>query len=288
MGDLTIRARYFAACLRKNLAGESSSCPSCGSAQSTNVDQKWVVTALRRCAKCQLLFRTPTSGRQESAEYYQEDYRQGFTTSIPNDVELAALLASGFQDHEKNYGVYLGVLEALGTRRGQRLLDFGCSWGYGAYQLQAYGFLVSGYEISRQRAAYAAERLGISMVDPALADPGSFDIVFSAHVIEHVPSVADFLATGLRLLKPGGLFVAFTPNGSREYRQVSPAGWRHSWGRDHPQLIDSEFLRARFPGGVLAASAPYDLGAISSWHGREQIFLVLSGSELMFAVRKES
>ena len=146
---------------------------------------------------------------------YQTEYEEGFTTSLPSDAKLAALMQSGFRGHEKDYAPYVDVLGALGVEPGARLLDFGCSWGYGSYQLRRAGFDVEACEISAPRAAYGRDKLGVRIRDVAGLPDESFDIFFSAHVIEHVPSVSQLLELGLRVLRPGGLLVTFTPNFSR-------------------------------------------------------------------------
>ena len=59
------------------------------------------------------------------------------------------LLSTRFAGEEKNYAGYIAVLHALGVAEGARMLDFGCSWGYGSWQLAQAGFAVEAFEISR-------------------------------------------------------------------------------------------------------------------------------------------
>lgn len=44
----------------------------------------------------------------------------------------------------------------------------------------------------------------------------SFDAVYSVNLLEHVPSSESVLSEALRILEPGGLFLAVTPNGDLE------------------------------------------------------------------------
>lgn len=279
------RLAYFFSSLRKRLLQHGGACPSCGCTDASVVDRKWWVTTLRRCADCRLLYRAPTTSEAENAAYYQADYDQGFTTSLPQEAELEALIATGFAAHEKSYKPYLDVLSALGVAKGARLYDYGCSWGYGSYQLKSAGFEVDAYEISAPRAAFARARLGVRILDPATVPAQSYDAFFSSHVIEHLPSVSKLLQTARRLLKPSGIFTAFMPNGCAEFRKKNPAAWHALWGETHPQLIDLEYLNHLNSGPILVATSPYPNAEMAAWTGEDSVVLNLQGDELMFAFK---
>lgn len=245
----------------------------------------------RRCAGargagCGLLFRTPTTSEEENAQFYQQDYEESATTELPSDVALAALERENFASLSTSYLGYIEVLLALGARAGQQVVDFGCSWGYGSRQLQRAGFTVEAFEISVPRATYAREKLGIAMVELAGIRPASCEVFLSCHVIEHVPSVEQLMVLGERALRPGGLFVAFTPNGSLSYRAANPEGRHRSWGGVHPQLIDEVFLdRMSRRRATVVGSVPYPLEELRRWQGEARV-LALRGHELMVAFRK--
>lgn len=282
-------SRYLMLCALKYLRGQGSCCPSCGADGAEVVDRKYWVTTLKRCRQCRLLFRAPTTTAAENAQFYQSDYEESTTTDLPDARRLAELQQENFASLSTSYLSYIEVLMALGAVSGERVFDFGCSWGYGSHQLAQAGFDVSAYEISRPRAEYAASRLGVSTVDIDAIEPGAYDVFFSAHVIEHVPSVEGMLELGERALKPGGLFLAFTPNGSTQRRESDPVGWHRSWGGVHPQLIDGEYLQhnASSKRPFLAAACPYPLDELRRWAGTPTV-LDMRGSELMLAFRKPS
>lgn len=280
------KLKYFCASATKVLLNQGLVCPSCGTSAARVMDRKWVVTALRRCLQCNLLFRTPTTSAKENQALYQSEYQEGFTTELPSDDALQALIESNFHKHEKDYSHYIKILRLLGALPGQRLFDYGCSWGYGSFQLVRAGFAVDAYEISKSRSEYAQAKLGIRVVLPEQVEKGIYDVFFSAHVIEHVPSVADMIAFGMRCLKLGGLFIAFTPNGSESYRKCMPINWQKSWGAHHPQLIDDVFLRRHFTNKpLLATSNPYSEEIISQWDRLGHTVASISGAEMMFATR---
>ena len=263
-------------------------CPSCGNSESALVMRKYIVTQLRRCQVCDLQFRVPTTSYEENANFYQSEYSQGFTTDMPSPEELEKLKSSQFQGSQKDASHYISLLSALGCTPGQTFFDYGCSWGYGSWQFMKAGYNVTSFEISVPRCSYAREHLQVNAHHDMTNIQGPFDIFFSAHVLEHVPSVKDSIELAVKLLKPGGLFVAFTPNGSEEHRAFSD-GWNKLWGEVHPNFLDRVFYEKAFASqGLLLASSPYqDQKAIREWAataGSSQC-LDLTGGELMAAVR---
>jgi 2-polyprenyl-3-methyl-5-hydroxy-6-metoxy-1,4-benzoquinol methylase len=233
------------------------------------------------------LFRTPTTTPEENEAFYQMEYKQGFTSDVPGDAELHMLLTSKFVGHEKDYATYIAILRALGVKPGQSILDFGCSWGYGSWQLKQAGYNVVGFEISSLRSEYARVKLLVDATDELerIGPDGSFDVFFSAHVLEHLPNLADTIAFAKRKLKPDGLFIGFTPNGSAGFRQLAPANWRQIWGLVHPNLLDDVYYRRTFP-KCLLASPPYvpaDLG--QRWKDGDNMVANLGGCELMVATQ---
>ena len=279
---------YLVSSAAKRVRGVGSSCPSCRSSDSSLVAHKYWITQLRRCSQCRLLFRTPTTSNAENADFYQQRYTQGFTTDLPDPATLLRLKQDAFAGTEKDYSRFIDVFDALGVPRGSRIFDFGCSWGYGSWQFRQRGYDVESYEISSSRGEYAAARLGCKIHSDFSSIKPGFDVFFSSHVLEHVPSVREVIRLGMSILRPGGMFIAFSPNGAAAHRLTDPAGWQQSWGLVHPNLLDDEYYHHQFGGlSYLLSSDPYDLRAIHRWAiGNEaQHTLGLSGGELMCAAR---
>ena len=136
-------------------------CPGCGMASARSVKRKYFVTALYECENCHLRFRVPkdTEARAEGL-YRKEQYRQSFTTTMPSTEELDRLLRTKFAGTEKDFGDCIQVLREIGIREGARILDFGCSWGYGSWQMSQAGYLVKSYEIGRDRRNMPLSTLG--------------------------------------------------------------------------------------------------------------------------------
>ncbi len=241
-----------------------------------------LVTALVRCPDCRLLYRVPTDPPEFGGSFYQDDYEQGFTTDCPSDEDLRKLLKTKFAASPKDFSERIAILCALGINQGAQLLDYGASWGYASWQFQQAGYNVKGYELSQQRARYAREKLGQNVVWQLDEIDGQYDVFFSCHVLEHVPSPLETIALAKRLLRPGGLFVAITPNGSADSRQRNAARYHRAWGMAHPQYLDDAFYSSAFAGHpLLLASSPYDLDKIRNWDRAGQLTLNLDGDELL-------
>lgn len=104
---------------------------------------------------------------------------------------------------------------------GLRLLDAGCGAGLVAEPMARLGAEVIGIDASERNVMVArkhAEQAGIgidyrhALPEDLAEEAGSFDIVLSLEVVEHVADVGDFLRAIGRFVKPGGLMVIGTLN----------------------------------------------------------------------------
>jgi len=233
------------------------------------------------------MFRSPADTAEELLSYYQDEYSSGFTTTLPTDDKLAAMLRSGFANTPKDFGRYVRIMQALGVPKGGRILDFGSSWGYGVWQFERAGYQVYGFELSMARAHFAREKLGVNVVSDIDRLPENLDVCFSSHVLEHVPQLKDALGRLFSALRPGGLMIAITPNGSQQYRQKRPGAWQRSWGLKHPLVLDAEYWQTVLGSHeYILTSALGEENAMRQWvaHGGRQIG-ALDQWELLVAAR---
>lgn len=241
------RIRYLLWAFRRNLrpVNGAEQCPSCGGSRTRLLRRKYMVTALRECPNCSLRFRTPKDDPQSTEQFYiDEIYKQGLTTDLPSESELRKMLEVGFAGMETDFSRYVAILEAAGLPLGSRILDFGGSWGYGSWQLRQAGFEVFTYEIGRERARYAREKLACTVIDDLRLLEGKIDCFFSAHVIEHLPNPDILFAEAQRVLRPGGLLVCFCPNGSEEReRRRGCHVYDLNWGLPHPLMLTPGFMK---------------------------------------------
>ena len=289
-----LKFKYLLICLKKFLTKKGLDCPSCKSNENLIVDKKYFITSLKRCENCMLLYRTPTTTIEENKDFYQEEYTQGFTTDCPNDDKLNELISNNFRNTEKDYSKIIEILNILDLKSNtdvSSLFDYGCSWGYGSYQLKKI-FNVKSYEISAPRAKYARDKLGVNIINESELDSlknndNKLDFFFMSHVLEHVPNPSETLDLGLKLLKKGGYIVSFTPNGSMENKKIN-SKWSKLWGMVHPNFIDEKFYEKFFKNNIYyIGSSKYNLKNIHNFTKNNQNYIDdLSGSELMIIVKK--
>jgi 2-polyprenyl-3-methyl-5-hydroxy-6-metoxy-1,4-benzoquinol methylase len=270
---LPSKARFLVRTLRHRLNRQPCTCPYCDSASSlVRIRRKKLVLNIMRCEACRLVFRWPMDTPEEIEDYYQHEYTPEYPqVQLPSDAELESLMRGGFSGTALDMAEKIRVLKAL--RPAGRLLDFGSSWGYGTWQLAQSGYEATGFEISRPRAEYARTKLGMRAIDrfdelkslPA----GSFDVVFTNHVVEHLPNVREVFEVMGRLLAHGGLVFHILPN---FLGRAAMAGQWIMWiGEEHPLAPNMEFFRATLPShgfvDVRFGSSPFNDELIESLNG---------------------
>ena len=216
------------------IAGADISCPGCPGQGSQLVKRKYT-TALYLCPNCKLMFRVPKDDPNTTESFYESGYEQGFTTDCPSLEELEKLKSSRFAGTEKDYAVYISFLQAAGVRPGMSIFDFGCSWGYGSWQLRQAGYDVYSYEIASTRARYA-ENAGVQD-DLASASWEILRLLFqrprSGAPKQPSRNVAG-CARGFAAERGSGNFLT---HGNLTRPKV-----HKTWGKVHPLLIESNAL----------------------------------------------
>jgi 2-polyprenyl-3-methyl-5-hydroxy-6-metoxy-1,4-benzoquinol methylase len=163
---------------------------------------------------------------------------------LPDTKLLEQYIASGFIGSPKDFSAPIAVLKQLLPRG--RFLDYGCSWGYGAFQLSQSGYDVVGFEISKPRAELGRIRLGIEILDElkdlnTLPD-GSFDGIYAAHVLEHLQSLKEVFAFFSRVLKPNGIVMVLVPNCGGKLARELGTGWSPMINEKHTLALDGNFF----------------------------------------------
>jgi SAM-dependent methyltransferase len=157
------------------------------------------------------------------------------TVQQPSLPHGAALLDLYRAMHDEHY-----LDEEAGRRRtarrllrlipgGGRLLEVGCGHGLLLDEARAAGFDAEGLELSRDAAAYARERLGLTVHEHTLAEHSGerYDAIVLADVLEHLDDPLGAIDRCVRLLAPGGVLCLVTPDPSSRAARLAGARW---WG----------------------------------------------------------
>lgn len=205
----------------------SSRCNLCGSDQREPIWRKNGYE-LVQCRDCGLLFVANPPDPQALQKLYS--FEAGYHTELAADDWAA-------RHHRAEARRNLATLQRH-VRQG-RLLDIGCSTGLFLEGARDAGFDAIGIEYSPD-SARVAQAKGLDVAVGALtADryaEASFDIITLWDVIEHLPDPQATLAVAVRMLKPGGLLVAKTPNCDGWYPRLSLAVAHRVgfWGHPDP------------------------------------------------------
>jgi 2-polyprenyl-3-methyl-5-hydroxy-6-metoxy-1,4-benzoquinol methylase len=273
------------------LKGQPRVCPYCGpSSQLELLGRKKLIMDVLRCRHCLLIFRWPMDTPEDNSTYYQSEYEAGIATDQPSNGQLEEMMKGGFRGTTLDLSPKIQILRAI--RPSGVVLDYGCSWGYGVHQLRTHGYEAVGFEVSKPRAAYGRSKLGVDIRDdPRDLDgfsPKRFDIIFTHHVLEHLPNIREVLDTFGRLLADDGLAFHALPNFTGRSAR-SGLFWR--WiGEAHPLAPTKDFFERNLPSHgfrrVVCGSGPFDgkleeLIRRGQWEG-----LDVDGDELFVIARK--
>ena len=195
------------------------------------------------------MWRYPKNEPEMNITFYQGQYTEGMTTELPDELTLQRWVITNFTGTEKDISDKVRVVKSQCPSG--RLLDYGCSWGYGITQFCNAGFDAMGYEISLARARFGRERLGAKIVESRdalaeLPDQG-FDVIFANHVLEHLQDPRTAFEDWSRLVKPDGVVMVFVPNAGGEKASSLGTGWGPMIGEKHPLAIDAAFLYLNLP-----------------------------------------
>lgn len=187
---------------------QPASCPICSSSQVslllTAPDRfhlRKEIYSLLSCLSCSGVWLSNPPKPAEMGLHYSEDYHNGIVAAGEGSA------ASRWRDQVKLISQH---------KRGGAILDIGCSSGGFLSTMKSNDWQLFGIEMEestaqRARANTGAEVfVGDAMDAPFL--PGSFDVITTFDVLEHVYNPGQFLTKVLEWLKPGGIYYAMMPN----------------------------------------------------------------------------
>lgn len=237
----------------------SARCPHCRSPRQQLIARKYRVVRIVRCRECGLFFSRPIYRSWMSANFYDRLYSQATITDLPDQAGLDHLVASGFRGAEKDASQVLATLRRHAARPRPTLLEIGSSWGYFLHQARAAGFAATGIEIAARRRQYGRDRLGLEIVGDwdELPAQRRYDVIYSAHVLEHFTDLSEIFEHIAAHLSADGVLFVEVPNfdpGQFGTRRLSIVG------AVHPLGFDTQFFRSNLPRHGLEIT-----GVFSSW-----------------------
>lgn len=182
MKKIITKAVYF---LQSVFSKNDRECPYCLKKNFNVVHKKKGMVDICRCKECGLYWTNPIF---KFPRFYNRLYRaEGMTTSLVKEKKLDKIIRSSFEGTDKYYTPVLKWLKKKVS--GRKFLDFGSSWGYVVNQAGNLGFDAVGVEISKDRAKFGIDHLGVDIrpdVEKFLEKNEKFDVIFTAHTLEHI------------------------------------------------------------------------------------------------------
>ncbi len=208
---------------------------------------------IRICQRCGLAWLDPRPGSEAISVLYAGysthvlDTTSYMFAGVPAAIGNAVLAARlGYRELSKGQlhlalgwlaswlpivyeSVRLGIMGLVASHRGQ-LIDVGCGNGAFLARMRELGWTVTGVEPDPEAARIARDHFGLSVFQGTLAEAklpeANADAITMHHVLEHVLDPVDLLSECYRILKPGGLLIAVTPNLKSLGQYVFRSCWR--------------------------------------------------------------
>lgn len=258
------------------------------------------VLTLMRCEECLLKFRYPKQEEGWTEWFYQKTDTSG--DELPGLNAIRGLVKNGFAGTTYDISRLINLLNKFNQGR---LLDFGCSWGYGVWQYRKAGYDAIGFEISKPKASFGVNELGIEIVSNysrlESLDSCSFDFIVASHVLEHLPQIGPALRLFSRLLRPGGKLVVLVPNAGGRSAMEWPGVWPFTISREHNLGLDASwfhynlghygltpiFSSSDFGKAFVSALAPYDERASSPVNLLEDELLMVAIKNMLMQSKNE-
>ena len=243
----------------QSLFRKQSHCPHCHSKNLNSIAKKYVVINIKECNDCHLYFTDPIYKPLFVSNLYEQLYTaEGSTTCPPDSEELNNLIDDSFRSSDKFFGERIRAIKS--RCNGNKLLELGSSWGYFLYQAQQQEFDATGVEISQPRREFGITNLKVNIVENiSQLDNDNFDLVYTAHTLEHFTDLSTIFQEIHRVLKPKGQLLIEVPNFdfAELGKKVLPAV-----GAVHPLGFSNQFFQENLPKYGFKVLAFYD-----SWDG---------------------
>ncbi len=160
--------------------------------------ENYTEVGLVRCKSCNFVFSKKIPSKQELVDYYSNNYER---TSYLSPITV------------KRFNEILDRFEPF--RKTGKLLDVGAGYGFFMEVARERGWDVYGTELTDE-AVQHCESKGLKMYQGDFheldIDPGSFDVIVSIEVLEHLNTPIQYAQKANEVLRKGGVLYLTTPN----------------------------------------------------------------------------
>ena len=164
------------------------------------------------CADCQMIYLSPPFDEEKEDEFYKKEFEKYMSKRAGRDMDWTGPEAH-FQSNQREVQRRMPFLEKY-IKRGDRVLEIGCSSGFMLSALKEKGLDVYGLDPSGGFVDYVRNK-GISIfhkLDDLIKEvKGGFDLIIHYYVFEHIRHPVDFLKQYVLLLKEGGKMIFEVP-----------------------------------------------------------------------------
>lgn len=224
---------------------ESRNCPACNSSEHSVKGEKNGFSLLS-CGTCRTLYTAYLPGEGNAQDY--DDYYTPRNLTAPDFV------------HKRLDEIVGGFIP---YRQNNRLLDVGCGGGFLLQAAARSGWTTEGLEVSPPAVEHLQGQ-GFNVRCVLLEEAGypdnHFDVVTSCGVMEHVPDVSAFTREIARILRPGGLFYATTPNGAGGSAKLLGVKWSTIAPPEHLHLFSVGGMKRFLAGHGFRSSRVFSEG----------------------------
>ncbi|KPJ61233.1 MAG: hypothetical protein AMJ46_02720 [Latescibacteria bacterium DG_63] len=190
-------------------------CPLCGSEAFKRLPFEYAYAGTSfpgtKCRKCGLMFVSVQPNREMLEEMYDAAY-------FESDFRCGSAPAAYFDSEEtfaEEAASALKLIRKLTGRDSGRLLEIGCAGGWLLKAAREHGWEVAGVEISAEATEFAQRKLGLDVfcgqLEEARFPEESFDVVYMADVLEHIPDPVGFAVELRRIVTVDGRIVICGP-----------------------------------------------------------------------------
>lgn len=213
------KRRYEKISFLESCSRGSSLCPACGgnslcSMIRLNDSSGRTVIERSACSNCGSTSFTRLPSKDWFSHYYKTKWQPKQSEEV-KDSKFA-----------RDYDLIIEHINNLNLSKESKICEIGCGYGGILRQLMAKGYKnVCGIEPSPARAEFAKNKLGVpiysGLVEAVTQSKefqleGSFDLIFSNHVLEHIYDPIEVVELLKKMLKPGGFIITVVPTWETE------------------------------------------------------------------------